>query len=773
MNEKSSSAPRDRAPVEMDLGDVRAAIRRRWRLLAATAVGVVLVVMAVILILPPRYESESILRVKQQSPGGGAASMIEEMVPLAGLSLPGLSDGDVETEMGVLQSRRMVEAVVDSMGLHVALKRPFRARRSRLVRVVDAGPDAVRGTYIFRHIEGGVYSVQARRTRAPVTVPERVQVGEEFRVGNMVLLLEPEVADSPPREIRLKVNPFQRVATRLRKDLQISRQEGRSRLIDVAYRHTDPIIAAGVVNGLVEEYLAYSLSTEKYDSRRQVEILREQVASYQAELGEAEDRLQAFQERARIIAPEEQATQQVKRIAAVQAKRDAMEVERAALSRLIAQVGSRARGAEVPAPYRQLATFPSFISNAAVQDVLQALTELESQEAELLARRTEQNVDVRTVQARIRDLDEQIYRLGVNYLEGLDLQIESSATALARFGIELEAIPALEVELARLVREQRLLSEVYLLLQARLRETEVQEAIDDSDVRIVDEAVVAERPVFPRRGVSLVLASILGLMVGVTTVVTREMVDPTVRGPRDVRQAVGSEPWIVEVPPLHTTNRRGGNGTGLLLTRDDPWHPASERFHSVAARLFSAAEPPRVIVVSSAVAGEGRSSTAANLATALALQNRSVALLEGDLRNPGVAPLVGAPGRPGWTALRNGAHNVQEVAQPVPLAREGVRMDVYPGGLADGLHPAGVLSGPAMGELIRSLRDAYDVVVIDTPALALGPDAHVFTALAEATILVARSRVSTRPEISAASEQLRSSGAHLVGVVLTDVEASA
>ncbi len=762
-------------PSELDFRDIGDAMRRRWRLLAATTAGVIALVMTVILLLPPRYEGESVLRVRSQSPAGGAAGMIESMVPLAGLALPGLGDGDVETEMGVLRTRRIVESVADSAALHVELKRPFRARRSDVLRMVRAGEDAIRGTYVLRRQSDGSYSVDARNTRAPVNTPDRARIGETFEVGNMVLALQPELADSPPREIRFQVRPFQRTSTRLRKELQVARQEGRSRLIEVSYRHSDPHIAAGVVNGIVDQYLAYSVSTEKHDSRRKVEILREQVASYAAELGEAEGRLQAFQEQARIIAPEEQANQQVRRIAAVQARHDAMEVERQALARLISQVGARAAGANAPAPYRQLATFPSFISNAAVQDVLQALTELETQRAELLARRTEQNLDVQAIQSRIRELDEQIYRLGTSYLEGLDLQIQSSSSALGRFGADLEAIPALEVELAGLVREQKLLSEVYLLLQARLRETEVQEAIDDAEVRVLDQAAIPERPVFPRRGVSLVLATVLGLMVGATTVVAREMLDVTVHSPRDARRALGAIPWIIELPA--PDGRRGASAATSappasatssppLITAADPWHPVSERFHEVGTRLLGAPEPARVVVVTGATARDGVDEVAANLAIAIAQQNRTVCLLEGDLRAEGAARLFGPAGERGWVSAVADPHSLAGTARSFGVGPGSRPVDVYSGGLAREQHPSAILTAPTLDGLIGSLLERYEVVVVHTPSLEIGPDALAFTGSASATVLAARSGVTTAPAISAAAEQVTASGGHLAGLVL-------
>src|SRR5690606_28343146 len=125
-------------------------------------------------------------------------------------------------------------------------------------------------------------------------------------------------------------------------NLRIARQDPSSQLIDIRYRHRDPTIAAGVVNGTIANFLDYSQSSERHESRRTAEILAQQVDRYRDELEAAERRLQEFQERERLIAPEEQATQQVRRIAEIQARHDALKVERAALAALLEQIATNA-----------------------------------------------------------------------------------------------------------------------------------------------------------------------------------------------------------------------------------------------------------------------------------------------------------------------------------------------------------------------------------------------------------------------------------------------
>ncbi len=750
---------------ELNLRDLKRALRRRWKLFFGLAGGAVAVVMLVTLLLPPVWESEASVRVRssQATGGGGLMAGLEDAIPM-GLDLPGLGDTEVETEIGVLGSRLLVEAVADSLALHVSLSRPWREFRTSVLHVLDAGLDAPRGTYTMRLQSDGTYDVSSRWTREEVELPERVTIGEPFAVGQMRFLLEPELAEAPPRVVQFKVAPFRRMVQRLRRDLDIRREDTRSRLVTVSYRHQDPHLAQEVVNRIVGSFLDYSETMNRSDSRREVEILSEQVAHYSAQLAEADDRLQAYQELQRIIAPEEQATQQVKRIAELQVHHDAIEVEREALAEFLTHVSTREAAPRSETPYRQLATFPTFLQNGAVQGLLEALTELENSRSELLVQRTAQNVDVRMIQERVHEIEEQIHTLATDYLEGLDTQLASTSSSLSRFSAELEAMPEVELEYARRVREQKLLTEVYLFLQGRLTEAQVQEAIDDARARPVDVGVIEDRPAFPRPEISLVLSIVLGLMVGLFGVVVAESTNRNIRSKRDAQEAAGG-PVLGIIP---TFRKRAGTKDANPVTRSDPWQPASEGYRALALTLLSRDATPRTIVVASPEPDDGRSTVAANLAVALVEQGLRVVLLDGDLRSGTLHSIFRVPAHPGWVRAAVSGGPLEEARHEAGGGDSAGTLHILPAGTASG-HPLEILTSEKVRAFLGRLREAYDVVILDTPPLAIGHDAVVLTSLADGALLVARSEKTATEAVAEAAEQIRRTGGNLLGVVLNDV----
>jgi len=754
------------------------AFRRHWLLFLLVAGSVVVLVMLATFLLPPSYESEASVRVRSdragmsEGLGGGAAAALEDALPMAtDFSLPGLEGADVPTEIGVLGSRRILEAVIDSLALHVELLRPWREFRTDVLRVVEAGEDAPRGVYSLRLQGDGSYTASVRKTQEPVELPDRVVIGEPFRVGPMVLELETELAEDPPELVRFRVQPFRRVVRSIQREVRIDRDDAGSRLIVIKYRHDDPNLAQAMVNGMVGNFMDYSLSMSTSDPRREARILSEQVELYEGRLQEVENRLRAYQEQERLVAPQEQARDQVVRIAQIQVGFDAMEVEREALAELLRGVSEAGADTLGETPYRRLATFPSFITNNAVQQLMTTLTNLESQRSALLVRRTEENLDVRQIQDRIREVEEQILTLATDYLESLDTHLASAQRSLARFSGELEQIPAVELEYARLVRERRLLSDIYLTLNARLTEAQVQEVIEDAQIRVVDLGVVEDRPVFPRPEISLVLSMLLGLMLGTFAVVAAETTTPLARSRVDVEQVVGA-PALGAIPHL-PGQRRGKGPADPLVTRSDPWHAASEGFRGLALTLLARDPVPGVVVIASPGRTEGRSTVAANLATALAQQGRRVTLLDGDLRSGNVHEIFRVSAQPGWASAVVGGSSVDESVREVDLGGTvGGSLHVLPGGVVSS-HPVEILMSDRFPAFLADLRERYDLVVIDTPSLEDGHEAAVLAGLADGVLLVSRSDRTRKQALADAAHAVRRARGKVLGVVLTDVKAGA
>jgi capsular exopolysaccharide synthesis family protein len=786
MTDRIGPGPRTpRHREETSLRDIGRILRRnRWYGLGALALTLAVAALATLLATPV-YESEATLRIQTKDPRDDLLSRLPSAI--GGLSLPGLDGGsDVETEIGVLGSRQIAEAVADSLNLHVALLDPTGRPRERTLLVHDAPRDAAVATFVLSRLEGGSYAVRVRDARGRAEVPARVEPGRPYHFGDVVVSLHPSLAADGPAEIRFAVRSFPRTLDTFREQLRIAKQEGRSSLVVVRYRSADAPLAAEVVNAVVDRFAEYQMQTSKTASRSMVAVLQAQIADYEVQLRDAEERLRRYREAEMVVSPQDQAREQVRNLSEVEGSRTQMVIARDALTRVLQSADRAAAAGEGTAAYRRLATFPALLQQDAVQEILKSLNVLEEGRSTLMLRRTSGDAEVRRVEERIRELETQLRDLARNYVAGLDTQLGSVDAAIAGYGADLGRIPAREVEFTRLAREQALLTEVYTTLQARLKEAEVQEAIDPGVVRVVDRAVVAHRPAAPRPAVNLVLAAVLGSLLGLSVVMTREIVDTRVRTVRDAELAAGGLPVLAAVP--HAGGARRGRlrrtlGEGAralrrssatparaLATRDAPRLPEAEAYRTLRTQLTLTGQPAAsVVAIVSPATAEGRSTCAANLAVAIAQLGRRVVLVDADFRAGVLDRMLGVAPEPGLAQVLADIAGLDESIRTVGLNGAGSALDVLPAG-ATVASATELLAGGRLPAVLEELCGRYDVVVVDTPPLGAVADGAVIAAHVDRILMVARAGTTDRRELEQAVSMLQRLDAPLVGLVLNGVE---
>jgi len=779
---------------ELDLRDLTHMLfGNRWVILSVTAL--VLAVAAVFTWLQrPVYESGTTLRIDDSEAARNPLQEYQQAM--------GMRKGVIETEMVVLQSRRMAEAVADSLALHVELLKP-RTARGNVVEVLSAPREARPNEYHLKLRGNRTYSVEAETPVAGLPSTLRLDAAP-FVLGDLRLRLAPSALRNPPQEVVLRVRRFRSAVDGVRRRLSVQRVNPDADVVVIRYTSGDPALVAEVPNALTSTFIRYKNAGAKSEARSTVEFLRGQVQEKSGELRDAEVRLQNFREQAQVVNPGEEATEQVKRLAELQAQRDQLVGERDALSQLLARVQSSGRSPTDHSPYRQLASFPVFLSNPAFQDMLRTITQLENDRGTLLVRRTETDPDVEAITERIRQLEVQLYTTATNYLQSLNSQITSIQANLARFGGQLQTIPAREVEYARLQRTQTLLEQLSSLLQTRLKEAEIQQAVEPGNVQVIDAALRPQAPISPNPVRNLTLASVLGLMMGIALVLGRQALDTKIRTPEDAA-SVTEAPVLGTIPRIQlATDRNGkgalagagngngnGNGNGKhkgavvpaspsefldtrLITQRDPHSPAAEAYRALRTSLtFSSTDrPPQVVVVSSALPGDGKSTSASNLAVTLAQQGSRTLVVDGDLRRGLLHTVFGVKQEPGLTHVLLGRATLEEAIREVPVSGTEHVLYVMPAGVFPP-NPSEMLGSERMRTLLVTLRERFDVVIFDAPPLNLVTDAAVLGTLADSTILIARAGSTDKGALHHAAAQLHHLHAPLGGIVLNDFRVTA
>jgi len=280
-------------------------------------------------------------------------------------------------------------------------------------------------------------------------------------------------------------------------------------------------------------------------------------------------------------------------------------------------------------------------------------------------------------------------------------------------------------------------------------------------VTVVQQATLPTTPVVPQTTRNIGLGAVIGLLLGIGLAVLRDRLDNTVKDRREVVEAtqaavIGTVPFDSDRPDHPLVSFGEGHSS------------SAEAFRQVRTNLqfLDVDNPPRALVVTSAVPNEGKTTTALNLAFALGESGHRVMLVEADLRRPRLARYLGMVENVGMTNVLSGAAELDDVLQPTVNPAVTV--------LAAGPHPPNpseLLGSSRLQALLDTLRSRYDYIVFDAPPLLPVTDGAVLTAHADGAILVARHGHTERDKLGRAAENLRSVGGRVLGTILNMVPA--
>ncbi|MGA8850271.1 MAG: CpsD/CapB family tyrosine-protein kinase, partial [Aeromicrobium sp.] len=278
---------------------------------------------------------------------------------------------------------------------------------------------------------------------------------------------------------------------------------------------------------------------------------------------------------------------------------------------------------------------------------------------------------------------------------------------------------------------------------------------------VVDESGTASRPSSPSVSWWLAIGALIGLLLGLAVSAARQLTHRPIRTPDDLTEATGA-PMLAAIGYDRTANRNP------LVTDLDPGDPRFEASRLLRTNLqfVDVDSTETVLTVTSSMPGEGKSTTVANLAIALAHGGASVVLVDADLRRPQLDELFGLDHAPGLTTALVGTVDLADAVQETSVHG----LDVLTTGALPP-NPSELLQTNAMADLVLTLRRRYDIVLFDAPPLLPVTDAALLATLSDGAVLLVRHGRTTAEQVRAAAGRLESVGADLLGTVLTMVPA--
>ena len=593
--------------------------------------------------------------------------------------------------------------------------------------------------------------------------------------------------------------------------------------IQINAASSDPEAAAALANAYAEEYVAQTQIASRTYLTANREFLEEQAGRLRGVVNAADAKVEGRMESAGGASLGSAALQQ--QLSTLQSQLGEAQIDQQMRSNRLATING------------QLADITPKLADRVSSGTDRRLAAIDQERAQLVSDlRVFQNrqaqgqaIDeprARAIQNRIDALDAEKTRLGAQYVNEVmgaggiaaptealsfvtDLQGQARQERIALSGLsgtisqlqsrigqvsgQLGRAPSQQISLERASQDREAASTTYAQVAQQLEQVRVMEASEPGYARILKEAPVPWAPAGPGWSKVFGLALAMGLGLGLGVAFLWDRLDNRVYKPEHV--AALGVPVLEAVPDLDPVVKDvlGGARTvplgdhdvaSEIVTAHAPLSPAAETYrHLRTAIQFS--RPDTVVqslLVTSAGAGEGKSTTAANLATAFAQGGRTTVLIDADLRRPRIHDLFGMPPQTGlYQLLQSPAASPADLQRilddtfgtgieglyVIPAGAVAVEGGVGPDdGRAEIENPAEVLGSPALRELLEALRETVDIVVVDTPPVLVATDAVLLSTQADATVLVTSAGTSKTGDIEQALAHLDDVGARVVGAIL-------
>lgn len=761
------------------IGRILVILRRRRAAFLVSALGVLALVVVMTLFIPRRYESSAAFLIETRSSGPSSTPALAVLERLG-------QANNVETELQLLTSRRVVADAVRDLGLNVKIEKVAdRDNKNWDDLEVEATSAAEPGAYVVE-FAGDNWVVRDAATGEPfehrVGSWSLAEGGTGLAVHFAGMTLRVRRPPLPDRTV-VEIRPFDEVVDGVRRNISAEPLDRDANVVRLTCKAGSPSKARDMCRSISDAYLGLRLDLQQGEASAAAEFLGEQVDQVKSRLAIAEDSLQSYAVRNQAVALDERARIEVTQNAELTAHLELLGAERNAISMLLQRIETGDPGSR---KYRDLASFPTFVRSdrSVVSQLVETLVGLENRRSELALTRTETNPDLRAVDARIEEIEIQLRSIASSYEQSLAVQIESLDGALGSSRAKLSSIPRRQVESARLERQVLMLEELYKFLDTRLREAEIARAVRLPSVRIVDTATLPYRASYPRTKLNLAIGMILALVVGGGVVGYQEHRDTSLRQPREVADRAGV-PVLTMVPHLEarrvlgveaTNGKRASKRSDLARTNEAAAEEVLfEAFRTLSVELAFAGERIegrgiRSLCVTSSTRGEGKTTTACNLAIVRALQGARTLLIDTDLRGSQVGRCFGVPRTAPTLAavLSEGSWSSASGQIHEQSLGNGKVLHVLPSGDFS-RSGSELLVSDALRDLLDTVTKAYEFVVVDTPPLNVLTDAAPIAGWVDSVIVVVRAGHTDPTGLDLTLERLRRAGAEVTGVVLNDL----
>lgn len=737
---------------------------KKWYWFLISLIITTILAIVYIKLTVPVYKIQSSVLIKDAKKMSNASGDFGVLAGLGGFA--GMGTNSIENELEIFKSKRIIEDVSKDLKLQVSIYSREKYHDVELYK--DTSP------FFIHVVQEKLYEELPKK---PINIKikgDKITLSsEEFKkeiitgfnktvslpYANLIIEKNPKFNSKKTKKLDLKdfyftYSDFETVVDRYQTAIEVDLMDKDATVIGLSMANSNKDKSKDILNGLVDIYNEYAINDKNNESKKTKDFIDERILLISKELGEVESDKEQFKISNDIvdIGTEAKINLQI----STETRRKALEMEtQIELSRmLLGYIENQT------ITYQILPTNIG-LDNASATSNITAYNRLVLERSRLLENATPDNPLVKEVTKDLNGLKNAMRESIQQYL----INLKSTKNQVDRENIysdnEIRKVPRQEKLFRNIERQQQIKENLYLLLLQKREEAAIAMAMTDSKARIVDHAYVLEKPVAPKKMISILGAWVLGLMIPFAYFYIKELLNNKLISKHDLEKLT-STAILSEIPRLYKRD-------GEVIVKNDV-SPLAESFRILVTNLnfmLPKTKDAKIIFVTSTVKGEGKTFVSVNLALAFATSIKKVLVIGSDIRNPQLQRYN--PSMKNTLGLSEYLYDGVESAKAI-IHPSGFNENcdfIYSGVIPP--NPTELLENGRYQMLLNELKSDYDYIILDTAPLMLVTDSFLISDVADATVYVTRSEITEKDFINFANKNIESKKIKNVGFVLNDV----
>ena len=534
-----------------------------------------------------------------------------------------------------------------------------------------------------------------------------------------------------------------RKAEAVRSRLKTKVENDKSTIINITYTDPSPVTAERVLNMAVQVYNEQWVADKQLVTTNALLFIQERLTLLEKELGNVDDSISVFKMRNNITSIE-----QVSEIYLQQQSQSNAELLRLTNQKAMAEyILDILRDKSM---HNQLLPTNSGINNAVAETQINLYNSMLIQLKSNLHGTSTQNPLIIKQEAELEDVRKNIFATITNQIKTIDIQLQSLHDFNGTASSKLSSTPEQAKHLLSVEREQKVKESLYLYLLQKKEENEIQKSYTSFNTQLIDMPHGSDQPTSPNKRMVIFVAVLIALVMPVTVLFVKESLNTTVRNRYDIENKTAL-PVIGEVPFFHFHPQGRWQRWLALFACQNKWqestdmvvvHPGNQNLINEAFRIIRTnlefrtgkGQANNVYIVTSDDSGTGKSFISINVAIALAIKERNVLLIDGDMRHATTSRTFGAHSA-GLADYLGGKHD--NFSELIVQSEEYPNLHILPVGTIP-TNPTELLSSKRLEQLIAKVRGQYDFVLIDCPPASILADVDIIKSYADMTLFIIR-----------------------------------